>query len=171
MRTDTLRLRPLRPEDEAVVRAAQLALGQEVFTFALGLEPELGWADYLTRLEHNRRGIDLPDGMVASTFLAAVVDGEIVGRTSIRHELTDSLRRDGGHIGYAVIREHRRRGYGRAILRQSIVIARRLGIERILVTCDDSNIGSAKIIESCGGALDSVVARADGRPTRRYWID
>ena len=64
------------------------------------------------------------DGHVPSTFLVADVGGVIVGRTSIRHELNEFLAREGGHIGYGVLAEHRRRGYATEILRHSLVVAR-----------------------------------------------
>jgi predicted acetyltransferase len=91
----------------------------------------------------------------------------------LRHALNDDLRRNGGHVGYAVRPAHRRRGYATEILRQSLVVLRALGVERVLVTCDDDNIGSATVIERCGGVLQDVVpaAAADATPIRRYWID
>jgi predicted acetyltransferase len=71
-----------------------------------------------------------------------------------------------------VVPEHRRKGYATAILRQSLQIARdKLGLERVLVTCDDDNVGSIKTIEKNGGAFESVVTPPDGdKPKRRYWI-
>jgi predicted acetyltransferase len=56
--------------------------------------------------------------------LVADVAGEIVGRTSIRHQLNDFLEREGRHIGYGVLPGHRRRGYATEIPRQSLVITR-----------------------------------------------
>jgi predicted acetyltransferase len=44
-------------------------------------------------------------------------------------------------------------------------------LRRALVTCDDDNVGSAKVIERCGGVLESLTAGHDGSvPTRRYWV-
>jgi predicted acetyltransferase len=60
---------------------------------------------------------------------------------------TNSSRGGGGHIGFGLVAKHRRRGYGTEILRQSLVIARAVGIDRVLVTCDDDNVGSAAVIE------------------------
>jgi predicted acetyltransferase len=166
-----LRLRPLRRDDEAAFRAGHEAMAAEGFTFGLGLAPGLTWSAYLQLLADQRAGVNLADGLVPGTFLAADVDGEIVGRASIRYELNDFLRRQGGHIGYGVLRQHRRRGYATGILRQSLVIARAAGVEQVLVCCDDGNTGSAAVIEACGGKLDSVIVPMPAAtPLRRYWI-
>jgi predicted acetyltransferase len=170
MAASRLRLRPLRADDEAAFAAAHRAIALDDFVFGLFYEPDEPWLGYVDRLERQRCGVDLAPGLVPATFLVADVDGQLVGRTSIRHELNDHLRREGGHIGYGVLAEHRRRGYATEILRQSLVIARSLGVDRVLVTCDDDNVGSSTIIERCGGVLHSIVDDIDGRPTRRYWI-
>lgn len=166
-----LRLRPLQADDEEAFVGAHEAMVAEGFMFGLGYEPGLAWSQYVARLERSRCGLDLPDGYVAATFLVADVGGEIVGRTSIRHELNEYLLQEGGHIGYGVLAPYRRQGYATETLRQSLVIARAVGVDQVLVTCDDDNVGSSTVIERCGGVLDSVVARADGGALRRYWID
>ncbi len=167
-----LRLRPLGPDDEVAFRAGHRAMAEDDdFTFGLGLEPGMSWPDYLQLLKKYQAGVDLAEHFVPNTFLVADVAGEIVGRTSIRHILTESLARTGGHIGYGVLPAHRRRGYATEILRQSLVIARAIGVDRALVTCDDDNAGSIAVIESCGGRLaDVIVTRPGRRPLRRYWI-
>lgn len=143
------------------------------FMFGLGYEPGMPWAKYVDRLAAWRVGTDLPDNFVPNTLLVADVDGVIVGRSSIRHSISNEfLAREGGHIGYGVLREHRRRGYATEILRQSLVIVRSIGAERVLVTCDDDNIGSATVIERCGGVFESLTESTEGdTPKRRYWID
>jgi predicted acetyltransferase len=168
--TTSLRLRPPRLEDEAAFAAAHAAMAEEGFTFGLRYEPGDSWAAYLAQLDAHHRGLDLPEEWVPTTFLIAEVAGHLVGRASIRHELNERLRKEGGHIGYGVLREHRRRGYATEILRQSLVIVRAFGIDRVLVTCDDDNVGSATVIERCGGVFDSLSTADDGHPVRRYWI-
>ena len=127
---------------------------------------------YLEVLAEHERGENLPADHVPSTFLFAFAGTRIVGRVSIRHSLNPSLEPYGGHIGYVVVPEYRRQGYAAAILRQSLQIARqKLGLTRVLVTCDDDNIGSIKTIEENGGVLESIVTSPEGdTPKRRYWI-
>jgi len=172
MATDVqaLRLRPLRKDDEAAFATAH-AVMSERFTFGLDYEPGMPWDTYLTDLEDRRHGRNLPPRFVRGTFLVADVAGQIVGRASIRFELNDFLLREGGHIGYGVLPQHRRRGYATEILRQSLIIARAEGVDRALVVCDEDNVGSRTVIESCGGRLESVVETRHGPPRRRYWID
>jgi predicted acetyltransferase len=165
-----LRLRPLRPEDEGSARQAHRELGEEGFTFLLGLRAGQPWTDYLDRLEKDRRGIALEAGRVPATFLAAVVDAEVVGRVSIRHQLNSFLLAVGGHIGYCVRPQFRRRGFASETLRQGLVIARALDIDPVLVTCDEDNVASARIIERHGGQLEDVRCDPEGQPKRRYWI-
>jgi len=164
-----LTLRPPGPGDEDVARAAQAALQAEGFDFGF-LSPGERWSDYLARLEHERCGRDLRPDRVPATFLYAEVDGTLVGRTSVRHALNEALTRLGGHIGYAVLPPFRRRGYATEILRQSLVVARAAGVERVLMTCYDDNVGSIAVIEKCGGRLNPDWPVTEPN-TLRYWID
>ncbi len=166
-----LRLRPLRVDDEQEARAAQAELANDGFTFLLGWDSEEPWTRYLERNRRHRRGLDLPADRVPAAFLVAEVDSALVGRVSIRHELDDFLTSFGGHIGYGVRPRFRGQGIATEILRQSLVIARSEGVERVLVTCDDRNLASGKVIERLGGELEDVRIDAHGCRMRRYWID
>jgi predicted acetyltransferase len=166
-----LRLRPLRAEDEAAFTAGHRAMAAEGFTFGLGYQPGQPWGTYLKELEDHRHGRNLPVRHVPGTFLVAEVAGEIVGRASIRFRLNNFLAQRGGHIGFGVLPQHRRRGYATEILRQSLIIARAAGVDWALVTCDQDNAGSRAVIESCGGVLDSIVTVDGQSPVLRFWID
>ena len=167
----SLRLRPVRVDDEPAVRAGQDVMVADDFVFALGLEPEMAFEEYVLALDRHSRGLDVPEDRVPATFLLAEVDGVVVGRTSVRHELNDRLRLEGGHIGYGVLPGHRRRGHATEILRQSIVVARSHGVGPVLVTCDDGNVGSIAVIEANGGRLDDEMPYAGTPAMRRYWVD
>jgi predicted acetyltransferase len=115
---------------------------------------------------------------VRALQLIAEVEGELVGRVSIRFELNDFLAATGGHVGYAVVPTHRKKGYATEILQQALAILRAEGVVRVLVTCKDSNDGSRKVIEHCGGVFESIVpigpeeglCSDTGEGVRRYWI-
>ncbi len=167
----SLWLRPPSVGDEADARAAHRELEPDGFAFLH--YPELPWAEQLDRLRADAAG-DLPAGSrwVPATFLVAEVEGVVVGRASIRHELNAWLLEIGGHIGYAVRPAYRRRGYATQILSQCLDRCPALGLDEVLVTCDDDNLGSRRAIERCGGVLEDVREVAPGAPLkRRYWFD
>lgn len=166
-----LRLYPLRPEDERQVLAAHEALGRAGYAFLLDHDPDEPWRDFVERVDRHRCGIDLPPDRMPAVFLVAWLGDEIVGRASIRLRLNEYLAHSGGHIGYAVLPEHRRRGHATEILRQSLVVARAEGIRDVLVTCAVDNAGSRAVIERCGGEFESTVHDPqENVEKRRYWI-
>lgn len=135
-----------------------------------------GWGELPSTVAREAAGIDLAPGRVPADFLRAEVDGQVVGRVSIRHALNDFLRTIDGHIGYAVGPDFRRHGCATEILRQSVTRLNALGVDRVLVTCDDDNIASARTIERCGGVLENIWQPSTDpgnepvKPKRRYWI-
>jgi predicted acetyltransferase len=97
------------------------------------------------------------------------VDGPVyLGTIVIRHRLTPELLRDGGNIGYNVVPAYRRRGHATAMLAGACGYCRELGMTRVLVTCDEKNIGSQRVIEANGGRRgpEEVVGGV-----LRYWIE
>jgi predicted acetyltransferase len=97
-----------------------------------------------------------PAGWVTGTYLWMVDQDTVVGRISLRHSLNPWLLEVGGHIGYAVRPSARRRGYATAALRLMRTVAGNLGIDPVLVTCDDDNVGSRRVIEANGGVLEDI---------------
>ena len=160
-------LRPFIDSDEAAARAGHEQMAG--WEFLLQYDEEDSWATWLDHHERLASGESLPEGFVQSAFLAAVVNGHLVGRVSIRFALNDFLFRYGGHIGYGVLPQHRRQGYATEILRQALERLRLAGVERALVTCFDGKIGSAAVIEANGGKLENIVPYKDDQ-LRRYWI-
>jgi len=110
-------------------------------------------------------GTPRPEGKVPETLLWWVDGDEYLGRLSIRHQLTDALREFGGHIGYMVRPSARGQGHAGAMLAAALPIARDLGIDPALLTCDADNVGSRRVIESNGGVLE------DQREDKlRFWV-
>lgn len=108
----------------------------------------------------------IPDDRVHCTFFWMVEDSEFVGYLALRHTLTAYLLEEGGHVGYSVRPSRRREGHATRALGLSLPVAESLGIDRVLVACEQDNVASARTIEACGGVLEDV-----RRGKRRYWID
>ena len=127
---------------------------------------------YLRSILDRARGIGLPAGRVPYGTFWLASGRRLIGRSSIRHHLTAELAYEGGHVGYDIRPAERRKGYGTLILKLTLEEARRLGLKRVLLTCDTDNAASAKIIEKNGGALqDQAVSRRSGKLISRYWIE
>jgi len=169
----TLRLRPYRVGDEAAAVAIHDAMLSEGFHFLLHWESVTSWSAFLESNEEQRLGLDRSKYRVRGVQLGALADGELVGRASLRFELNEFFAERGGHVGYGVAPTQRRKGYASEILRQSLIILRAEGVERVLVTCGSDNVASARTIEKNGGVYESTVSPAPDDPTeiRRYWIE
>ena len=139
-----------------------------------GFQKELAdFASHVRHLRANALGEGLKPGQTPSTTFWLVRDGkDIVARTTLQHELTPELEREGGHIGYNVRPSERRKGYGTRLLAMVLDKARERGMARVLVTCDTDNIASGKIIRANGGEFENEVISDDsGKPKSRYWIE
>ncbi len=134
-----------------------------------GTKPDDNFDELLLKIKEREEGINLPANRVPQTELWLVENGEFIGWTKIRHRLNENLLLEGGHIGYAIRPRARKQGYGTKILELSLSVAKKLGIDKVLVTCDDDNISSTKIIEKCGGVLENKIEHEE-RLKRRYWI-
>jgi predicted acetyltransferase len=148
-------------------------------SYAAGEQPEPDvkiiderFADFVTRVLSWADRANPGVGLVPETVYWLIENDEYIGRVSIRHELTDNLLKYGGHIGYEIRPSKRKRGYGKEILRLALEKAKDLGLTRALVTCDEDNIGSKKIIEHNGGVLEDAVS-VNGQTAKklRYWIE
>ena len=164
-----MKLRPLSLADEAQALQGHSELAIDNWEYLLGYKRGMPWPEYLEILGNESTGTNLKEGRVPATFLIAENDGNLVGRTSIRHELNDFLLSVGGHIGYGVRPSYRRQGFATEILRQSLAFMYGFGVTKVLVTCDEDNLGSIKVIESQGGILENTVEFEDIL-RRRYWI-
>lgn len=99
-------------------------------------------------------------------------DGRIVGMIDLRHRFNDFLAEYAGNIGYSVRPDERRKGYAKWMLAHVLPEAKKLGLSRVLVTCDDDNEGSRRTIEANGGAFERTTwLESDQVTLRRYWIE
>ena len=123
------------------------------------------------RYERNLR----PDRVGSDCYW--LVDDEktrFIGEVVIRHRLNDTLLQRGGHIGYGIRYSEWNRGYGTRMLTLALEKAKEMRISPVLITCNDDNAASAKVIEKNGFTLENKVIASnshDGKEhlTRRYW--
>jgi predicted acetyltransferase len=107
-----------------------------------------------------------PEGIVPSDNYWITDGDEVVGFLAVRHELTPSLLEEGGHIGYSVRPSRRREGHASRALALGLIRAKELGLQRVLLTCDEDNLGSRRTIEIAGGVYED-----SRKEKRRYWIE
>ena len=121
-----------------------------------------------------RKGINLKPNRVAQTTYWLVEGDKFIGEIGIRHELNESLLKYGGHIGYGIRYSCWGKGYGTKMLSLALKKAKHMGLNKVLITCDNDNFGSAKVIENNNGKLENIVNNTiDGKTvqTKRYWIE
>jgi predicted acetyltransferase len=108
--------------------------------------------------------------LVPATVYFGIEDGRIVGMLQIRHKLNARLLKTYGHIGYGVRPSERRKGYATRMLATALGICRDMGIDKVMVSCDKNNAGSARTIINNGGVLTSDFIDGDGCVVQQYWI-
>lgn len=124
---------------------------------------------YLEHLEHK----ESKDGKVPDSvfFLLDEERNILLGAVNIRHYLNDFLLQYAGHIGDGIRPSERRKGYATEMIRLALLECKKLGIDKVLMVCDKSNIASAKTIIKNGGILENEFLDEDGEINQRYWID
>ncbi|MBO5037303.1 MAG: GNAT family N-acetyltransferase [Clostridia bacterium] len=131
--------------------------------------------DILEDFDRSRNERDLEPGRVGAHFFWLVDDEKdyFIGEIVIRHNLDEELERYGGHIGYGIRFFEWNKGYATLMLKLALEEAKKIGLSKILITCFDSNIASARVMEKNGFVLGDKIENAfnDGSTciTRRYW--
>lgn len=126
--------------------------------------------EYILLTSQNSRGENVPDGWVPSSTFWLIDDGEFIGHTNIRHSLNDFLKQIGGHIGYYIRPSARGKGYGTKILELALIEAKKIGIKKALVSCNEDNLASRKVIEKNNGKLLEK-ALNNGEPILKFSIE
>ena len=128
------------------------------------------WIDFLAK---HKNPETLPEGRVPATQLIFVreEDQKIVGMIDIRHYLSEYLEKYGGHIGYSVAPSERLKGYATQMLKATLPVCKKLGIDKVLITCIKGNEGSKRTILNNGGVYETTVYEPDEKvKLEKYWI-
>ncbi len=129
------------------------------------------FSTYLQKLEDMKSGLGLETNQAPGTEYWILEKGEIAGRLKVNHELLDWMKIRGGHIGYGICSKFRKKGLATEALKEALLKARALGIHDVLLTCDEDNIGSIKVIERNGGKLaDKIMAPGRSIQTCRFIV-
>jgi predicted acetyltransferase len=115
----------------------------------------------------------VPEGLVTAEQFVYVRegDGRIVGMIQYRHTLNEHLFRYGGHIGYSVRPDERRKGYAKAMLADCLAYCRQRGLTRALITCLEANEASRRTILANGGVYENTEYNAaEDKRLQRYWV-
>jgi len=150
-----LHLKKLSPND-----------GQQIYDMLQGIEandngfhnsvkdmPYDQFADWLNKSDGYSKSIDLLDWMMPETHFWLYDDKTPVGYGRLRHFLNEALKIDGGHIGYAISKPYRGKGYGNEILRLILIEAKSMKINEIHIGANKDNDLSNKVILANGGKL------------------
>jgi predicted acetyltransferase len=128
-------------------------------------------AAFIATCDAHEAGRSLPAGWVPqSTFWLVRNHEHMLGCSRLRHALTQFLSHQGGHIGYDIRPSERGKGYGNVLFALTLRQARKLGFAQVLVTADEANVASWKVIERNGGRREDGHFAGTNGPFRRYWV-
>ena len=99
-------------------------------------------------------------------------DNKLIGMINVRWNLTEEMKRFGGNIGYGIRPTERSKGYNKINLYLGLLEAKKIGLDKVMLDCETSNIASSKTMASLGGVLDRTeIDPYDGILTSVYYID
>lgn len=133
----------------------------------------ISYEEWLAKLKLYSNQETVPEGKVRGDQFLTIrkSDNKIVGMVNVRYALNDFLFKIGGHIGDCVRPTERNKGYATEQINLALSIIKENNINRVLMTCKETNIASARSIEKNNGILENKVTDENGILFRRYWID
>lgn len=138
----------LKHKEAILEMCKEYNLNNEDYNGAFFIKDIADYEDKIKELDNASNGILENPSFVPYTCYVFIESDKIVGVGSIRHHLNEYLEKFGGHIGYSIRPTERKKGYGSKALELLINQAKKMNIEKILITCNINNIGSKKVIEN-----------------------
>lgn len=116
----------------------------------------------------------VPKNLVPATQFICIrkSDNKLVGMIQVRHYFNEYLEKYAGHIGYSVRPSERRKGYAKEMLKMALPFCREVGLDKIMISCVEGNIGSEKTILANGGVYEYTVHEPNNdKYLKRFWIN
>lgn len=127
---------------------------------------------YTQMLKMHEEAINnIQEDFVPARTYVLVDEQEIKGAVNIRYGLNHFLKKRGGHIGYGVGPNHRERGYATKLLKFALNDLKRREFQEALITCDEENQASAKVILKNGGKEIESFLEDDKKVIRRFIVE
>ena len=135
------------------------------------ISKQVTYDSFLEQLEKNKHQELIKPEYSPQTTFGVFDDNKLVGGFNLRHIIKGNLINHGGNIGYLIRPSERKKGYGTIMLGLALEKAREIGLEKVLISCREDNIGSAKIIEKNDGVYENDYYDEQLNKTyKRYWI-
>ena len=158
--------------DEIIKYKEESLKENPIINGSAGLDRLSSIEDWLEELKKRSSEDTVPEGLIPSSTYLGVreKDNYIVGMIDIRHYLNEYLTQVGGNIGYSVRKTERNKGYAKQMLKLALEKCKELKIKKVLITCDEDNIASEKVILSANAKLEDI-RNVDGENKKRFWIE
>ena len=129
------------------------------------------WETYEVFLENRKADLISNFFGVPATLLFFMEDADMLWAIQIRHTLDHpDLLNFNGHIGYWLRPSARGKWLSREMLSFWLIEAKKLGIDKVMISAYEENITSWKTIERCGWVLDRIIMK-EGKLLKIYRID
>ena len=158
--------------DEIIKYKEESLKESPIINGSAGLDRLSSIEDWLEELNKRSCEDTVPEGLVPSSTYLGIreKDNYIVGMIDIRHYLNEYLTQVGGNIGYSVRKTERNKGYAKQILKLALEKCKDLKMKKVLITCDEDNIASEKVILSANAKFEDI-RNVDGENKKRFWIE
>ena len=158
--------------DEIIKYKEEALFEKAIINSSINLEKFSSVEGWLKELKMKSSEDTVPKGLVPSSTYLGIreKDNYIVGMINIRHYLNEYLTQVGGNIGYSVRKTERNKGYAKQMLKLALEKCKGLKIKKVLITCDEDNIASEKVILSANAKFEDIRC-IDGKNIKRFWIE
>ena len=158
--------------DEIIKYKEESLAESPIINGSAGLNNFSSIEDWLEELKRRSSEATVLEGLVPSSTYLGVreKDNHIIGMIDIRHYLNEYLTQVGGNIGYSVRKTERNKGYAKQMLKLALEKCKELKIKKVLITCDEDNIASEKVILSANAKFEDIRC-IDDENKKRFWIE